>query len=129
MIFYDEFFKIGDEFNLKPGCPHLIERIEGGLLSYGNDISPNDTPLECGFDKYLNLESEINFLGKEKLIEMKKNGINKKLMGVKIFSETNRLGLTENYRPRRGGTILFLQQKTGCCHKKNRDPSAAVSKS
>ena len=81
---YDEFFKVGDEFNLKPGCPHLIERIEGGLLSYGNDISPNDTPLECGFDKYLNLESDINFLGKEKLIEMKKNGINKKLMGVKI---------------------------------------------
>ena len=33
----------------------LIERIESGLLSYGNDIDNNDNPLECGLDKYVNL--------------------------------------------------------------------------
>ena len=30
---YDELFSVGKEFNVKPGCPNLIERIESGLLS------------------------------------------------------------------------------------------------
>ena len=81
---YDYLFEIGKEFNVKPGCPHLIERIESALLSYGNDFDLNDNPLECGFDKYVNLDSDIEFLGKQKLIEIKTNGISKKLMGVKI---------------------------------------------
>ena len=34
---YDHLFEIGKEFNVKPGCPNLIERIESGLLSHGND--------------------------------------------------------------------------------------------
>ena len=90
---YDYFFKIGSEFNLKPGAPNLIERIEGGLLSYGNDMDLGDNPLECGFDKYVNLESDTVFLGKENLKIIKKEGIKKKLMGVKI--EGKSINLTE----------------------------------
>ena len=81
---YDYLFDIGKEFNIKPGCPHLIERIEGALLSYGNDFDLNDNPLECGFDKYVDIDSDVVFLGKEKLKEIKLKGISKKLMGIKI---------------------------------------------
>jgi len=81
---YDYLFEVGKEFNVKPGCPNLIERIESGLLSYGNDFDNNDNPLECGFDQYVSLDSEINFLGKEKLKKIKLDGIKKKLMGVKL---------------------------------------------
>jgi dimethylsulfoniopropionate demethylase len=81
---YDHLFEAGKEFNVKPGCPHLIERIESALLSYGNDFDLNDNPLECGFDKYVNLDNDIEFLGKQKLIDIKKSGVSKKLIGVKI---------------------------------------------
>jgi dimethylsulfoniopropionate demethylase len=81
---YDHLFEIGKEFNVKPGCPNLIERIESALLSYGNDFDLNDNPLECGFDKYVNLDSNVIFLGKEKLKQIRSEGINKKLMGVMI---------------------------------------------
>ena len=64
---YDYFFEIGKDFNLKPGCPNHPERIEGGLLSYGNDMDINDNPFECGFDKYVDLESDIVFFRKRKL--------------------------------------------------------------
>ena len=84
---YDLFFEEGKEFNVKPGCPHLIERIESGLLSYGNDMDINDNPLECGMDKFVKLDNNINFLGKEKLIQIKNSGIKKKLMGVKINAD------------------------------------------
>ena len=84
LALYDQLFEVGKEFNVKPGCPNLIERIESALLSYGNDMDNNDNPLECGLDKYVNLDTEVDFLGKEKLKEVKQKGINKKLMGVII---------------------------------------------
>ena len=81
---YDLLFEAGKEYNVKPGCPHLIERIEGALLSYGNDMDINDNPFECGLGKFVNIASNIEFLGKDNLIKIKENGIEKKLMGVKI---------------------------------------------
>ena len=84
---YDHFFEIGKEFNLKPGTPNHPERIEGGLLSYGNDMDIGDNPFECGFDKYVNLDSDIIFLGKESLKKIKREGIKRKLMGVKINTD------------------------------------------
>ena len=44
----------------------------------------NDNPLECGLDKYVNLDTDVNFLGKEKLQDVKRKGITRKLMGVII---------------------------------------------
>ena len=91
---YDQLFEMGKEFNVKPGCPNLIERIESGLLSYGNDFDNNDNPFECGFEKYVSLESNINFLGKDKLKKIKSEGIKKKLMGVEI--EAKNISLTRS---------------------------------
>jgi dimethylsulfoniopropionate demethylase len=81
---YDYLFEVGKKFNVKPGCPNNIERIESALLSYGNDMDNNDNPFECGFDKFVNLDSDINFLGKEKLKKIKLEGVKKKLMGVQL---------------------------------------------
>ena len=81
---YDYIIKVGKKFNLKPGCPNVIERIEGALLSYGNDMDNNDNPFECGLDKFVNLDSNIEFLGKKALQKVKLEGIKRKLMGVKI---------------------------------------------
>ena len=88
---YDQLFEIGKEFNVKPGCPNIIERIEGGLLSYGNDFDNNDNPYECGFDKFVNIDSDIDFLGKQELKNIYSSGVTKKLMGVMI--ETNSINL------------------------------------
>ncbi len=91
---YDYLFEIGKDFELKPGTPNHPERIESGLLSYGNDMDIGDNPLECGFDKYVDLESDIVFLGKENLKKIKKKGIKRKLMGVKI--DTKYIDLIES---------------------------------
>ena len=85
---YDEFFSVGKEFNVKAGCPNLIERIESGLLSCGNDFDNDDNPFECGFDKYIDIESDIHYLGKKALVQISKKGIKRKLMGVKIDLDT-----------------------------------------
>ena len=81
---YDHLFDKGKEFDVKPGCPNLIERIESALLSYGNDMDNNDNPFECGFDKYISLDTKAIFLGKDNLKKIQSEGIKKKLMGVQI---------------------------------------------
>ena len=106
---YDSLFEIGQEFNVKPGCPHLIERIESALLSYGSDMDNNDNPFECGLDKYVNLDSDIEFLGKEELINIKSKGINKKLMGVLIDSKSFNVSESINLRDQNNKKIGELR--------------------
>ena len=108
---YDHFFKIGKEFNLKPGTPNHPERIEGGLLSYGSDMDNNDNPLECGFDKYVDLDSDIVFLGKENLVKIKNNGIKRKLMGVKI--DINKIDVSEEIPLFDSGNKVIGQLRSG----------------
>jgi dimethylsulfoniopropionate demethylase len=41
---YDYLFEYGSKYNVKAGCPNLIERIESALFSYGNDFDNRDNP-------------------------------------------------------------------------------------
>ena len=96
---YDHLFEVGRKYNIKPGAPNHAERIEGGLLSYGNDMLISDNPFECGFEKHVHLNSDVEFLGKNSLKKIWDRGIKRKLMGVKINSDTinlNNLDLLNN---------------------------------
>ena len=81
---YDYLFELGKEFNVRAGCRNLIERIESALLSYGNDFDNRDNPFEANFNRFINLDSNVDFIGKEKLKKIQQQGIERKLMGVKI---------------------------------------------
>ena len=71
----------------------MIERIEGGLLSYGNDMNMNDTPLECGLDHFVSFNDEINYLGKSVLQKQKEEGVTRSLVGLKL--QINEISLTK----------------------------------
>ena len=103
-VLYDELFLAGKEFQAKPGCPNLIERIESALLSAGNDFDSADNPYECGFDKYIDVDSNIDYLGKKALIKISKNGINRKLMGVKI--DLDQIEMTEEKPLQNGKSVV-----------------------
>jgi len=59
---WDELFRLGADLNVRAGGPNLIERIESGLLSYGNDITDANNPFECGLDAYIDLDADIESL-------------------------------------------------------------------
>ena len=79
---WDKIWKAGKEFNISPGCPNLIDRIEGGLMSYGNDFTSENNPLECNLDKYCNNDSDHDYIGKAALKKIKKNGIKQVIRGI-----------------------------------------------
>ena len=53
MPLWDALFAAGEDLDVRPGCPNLVERVESGLLSYGNDMTRDNSPLECGLGKYV----------------------------------------------------------------------------
>jgi dimethylsulfoniopropionate demethylase len=59
---WDELFEKGQDLNVRAGCPNAIERHESGLLSYGNDMDASNNPFECGFDKFIKLDANIESL-------------------------------------------------------------------
>ena len=65
----------GKEYGLQPGHTSSIRRIEGGMLSYHADADINTNPFELGLDRLVNLENEVNFIGKEALKKIKQEGI------------------------------------------------------
>ena len=79
---WDALWDAGLEFNISPGCPNLIERVEGGLLSYGNEFTMENNPLECGLDQYCDLDSDIEFISKPALQQISSQGINRLIRGV-----------------------------------------------
>lgn len=48
---WDALMESGQTHGIRVGCPNLIERIEGGMLSCGNDFDRGNTPFECGLGR------------------------------------------------------------------------------
>jgi len=84
LALWDALWEAGQPFNIGPGCPNLIERIEGALLSYGNDILYGENPYDCGLDKFCNLDRPIEFIGRAALERIAADGVTRKIRGLRI---------------------------------------------
>ena len=81
---YDALVEAGAPYDIGPGCPNLIERIEAGLLSYGNDMTRADTALEAGLDRYCALTSDIDAIGLDALRRQAASGVTRRIVGLVI---------------------------------------------
>lgn len=79
---WDMIWDAGLVHNIAPGCPNLIERIEGGLFSYGNEMTRENTPLEIGLQKFCSLDGSIDYLGREALQRAAAAGLGRQIRGV-----------------------------------------------
>ncbi len=84
---YEEIMKAGKEHGLQPGHTSSIRRIEGGMLSYHADADIHTNPFELGLDRLVNLDSDVNFIGKEALKRIKQSGIKRKQIGLELDCE------------------------------------------
>ena len=81
---WDTIWDAGQKYDIRPGCPNLIERIEGGLLSYGNEMTRENNPLECGLTDYCDLDSNVDFIGKEALHRIHASGVERQMRGIRF---------------------------------------------
>lgn len=81
---YDELFDKGADLDVRPGCPNLIERLEGGLLAFGNDMDSRHSVLEAGLQAFTDLDADIDSLSLEALCAERDAGPARRLVGIMI---------------------------------------------
>lgn len=84
MPLWNALMEAGKSMDVHAGCPNLIERIEGGLLSYGNDMTDDNTPHECGLGRFCNTQTAIGCIGRDALLRVAKEGPVKQIRAVSI---------------------------------------------
>ena len=77
-------YEAAQEFNGRVIAPNMIRSIEGGILSYGGDFGREHNPFTIGLGRLVNLDQEIDFIGKEALKAIKEKGLTEKLVGVEL---------------------------------------------
>ncbi|MGI9310359.1 MAG: dimethylsulfoniopropionate demethylase [bacterium] len=81
---WDALWRAGEPFNIRPGCPNLIDRIECGLLSYGNEMTRATNPLECNLDAFCDLDRAVDCLGTDALRTIAARGVTRRIGAVRF---------------------------------------------
>lgn len=84
MWLWNTLFEAGRDLDVYAGCPNLIERIEGGLLSYGNDMTRANTPHEAGLGRFCTTQSAIGCVGRDALLRVSQEGPVKQIRAIRI---------------------------------------------
>ena len=84
---YQTIMESGQHKGLKPGHTSTIRRIEGAMLSYHADMDINTNPFELGLDRFIDIDKDFDFVGKEALIEIKGKGVSRQQVGLEIKAD------------------------------------------
>lgn len=84
MPLWNTLMEAGKDLDVYAGCPNLIERVEGGLLSYGNDMTRENTPHECGLGRFCSTQTAIGCVGRDALLRVAKEGPTQQIRAIAI---------------------------------------------
>lgn len=87
MPLWNALMDAGKDLDVRAGCPNLIERIEGGLLSYGNDMTRWNTPHECGLGRFCSTQTAIGCVGRDALLRVAKEGPTQQIRPISITGD------------------------------------------
>ena len=86
---WDKLLEAGKEYGIKPiglGARDTL-RLEAALHLYGNDLSEDTTPIEAGLAWSVAKDKTADYNGKKVIMNQLKDGINKKLIGLKMLDK------------------------------------------
>jgi aminomethyltransferase len=81
---WERIMDAGRSYNIAPTAPSEIRRIEAGILNYGADMTIQDNPYEVGLGWLVDLDKGADFIGKEALGRISREGVSRRLVGVEI---------------------------------------------
>ena len=95
---WNTMLEAGKSYNISPGGPSLIRRLEHGIRNYGQDMRIENNPYEVGLGFAVDLDQEADFIGKKALIQIKKQELKQKIVGIEFGTERMK-GWNEDYWP------------------------------
>lgn len=84
---WERVMEAGKPYGIVPATPSAIRSVEGGILSYGSDITRDDNPFVLGFERLIDLDQPEDFIGKDALKKIRSDGAQRRLVGVDIGGE------------------------------------------
>ncbi|MEM7745182.1 MAG: glycine cleavage T C-terminal barrel domain-containing protein [Pseudomonadota bacterium] len=72
----------GKPYDIGPGTPNAVERIESGLLSWGGDTDDNTNPFEVNMGKYVHLDAPDDVVGIDALRQIARTGPLRHQLGI-----------------------------------------------
>ena len=100
---WDYLMEIGGPMGLHPGHTSSIRRIEAAMLSYHADMTLRNNPFELGMDRLVDLDMDADFVSKDALTKIKRDGVSQRQIGLE-FDGPPIVGSNDEFWPiRRGG--------------------------
>ena len=84
---YETIMQVGKDIGLHAGHTSTIRRIEGGMLSYHSDMNIDTNLLELGMDRLVDLDKDFDFIGKNALQKIAKEGVKNMQVGLVIHDD------------------------------------------
>jgi aminomethyltransferase len=81
---WDGILRAGAEFGIRVTAPCEARRIEAGIFNYGSDMTIDDTPFHVMGLERLVEEQPQEYLGKDALERIRREGVDRKLVGVEL---------------------------------------------
>jgi len=91
---WDRVMEAGKPYGIVATGPSDIRRIEAGILNYGIDMTLGTNPYEVGLGWLVDLDQDADFIGKQALATIKRDGVSRKLVGVEIAGAPLDLNMT-----------------------------------
>lgn len=89
---WDRIVAAGAKYDIGPGAPNHVERVESGLLSYGGDNTPDSNPFEVGLARYVDVDCEADYIGKAALQKVAAAGPERLFVGLFVDATKEEVG-------------------------------------
>jgi aminomethyltransferase len=81
---WDAIMDAGAEFDIRPIAPNEARRVEAGIFNWGSDMTLADTPFHVMGLERLVEEQPQDYIGKEALERVRREGVDRKLVGIEF---------------------------------------------
>lgn len=100
---WEAILEAGREFEIRPIAPNEARRIEAGIFNYGSDITLADTPFHVTGLERLVEEQHGDYIGKSALERIRREGVDRKLVGIELSLDEPLEGITRTWPAFHGG--------------------------
>lgn len=81
---WEYIMEAGHPFDIAAGHTSTLRRIEAGILSYHADMTIDNNPFEINLERLVDVEQDVEFVGKTALQQIKRQGVSQRLAGLHI---------------------------------------------
>jgi len=103
---WNRVMEAGEEFGIRPAAPIEARRIEAGIMNYNSDMTLQNNPFEVMGLEHLVEEQPQNYIGKDALERIRREGVRRKLVGIELEGEELRAELSWFWPVSKDGRVV-----------------------